>query len=56
MIGCAAIILVGLMVHGLRPGAYLFTEQVDKVYQNVPSFILMQCKNLYFVSIRNCRV
>jgi putative tricarboxylic transport membrane protein len=31
--GTTAIILVGLMVHGLRPGPYLFTEQVDKVYQ-----------------------
>ena len=30
--GTTAIILVGLMVHGLRPGPYLFTEQVDKVY------------------------
>ena len=29
--GTTAIILVGLMVHGLRPGAYLFTEQVDTV-------------------------
>ena len=27
-----AVILVGLAVHGLRPGPYLFTEQVDKVY------------------------
>lgn len=27
-----AVIIVGLMVHGLRPGPYLFTEQVDKVY------------------------
>lgn len=27
-----AVILVGLSVHGLRPGPYLFTEQVDKVY------------------------
>ena len=27
-----AVILVGLMVHGLRPGPYLFTEQVDQVY------------------------
>ena len=27
-----AVILVGLMVHGLRPGPHLFTEQVDKVY------------------------
>ena len=31
--GTSAIILVGLMVHGLRPGVYLFTEQVEKVYQ-----------------------
>ncbi len=31
--GTTAIILVGLMVHGLRPGPYLFTEQVVKVYQ-----------------------
>ncbi len=31
--GTTAIILVGLMVHGLRPGPYLFTEQVGKVYQ-----------------------
>ena len=31
--GTTAIILVGLMVHGLRPGVYLFTEQVEKVYQ-----------------------
>ena len=36
--GTTAIILVGLMVHGLRPGVYLFTEQVEKVYQ-----ILAQC-------------
>ena len=28
-----AIILVGLMVHGLRPGPHLFTQQVDTVYQ-----------------------
>lgn len=27
-----AVILVGLLVHGLRPGPYLFTEQVEKVY------------------------
>ncbi len=27
-----AVILVGLMVHGLRPGPYLFNEQVSKVY------------------------
>lgn len=31
--GTTAIILVGLMVHGLRPGPYLFTEQVTAVYQ-----------------------
>ena len=31
--GTTAIILVGLMVHDLRPGPYLFTEQVDTVYQ-----------------------
>ena len=31
--GTTAIILVRLMVHGLRPGPYLFTEQVDTVYQ-----------------------
>ena len=31
--GTTAIILVGLMVHGLRPGPYLFTEQVNTVYQ-----------------------
>ncbi|MEQ8332548.1 tripartite tricarboxylate transporter permease [Nisaea sp.] len=30
--GTAAVILVGLLVHGLRPGPYLFTEQVDTVY------------------------
>jgi putative tricarboxylic transport membrane protein len=30
--GTTAVILVGLLVHGLRPGPYLFTQQVDKVY------------------------
>ncbi len=30
--GTTAVILVGLMVHGLRPGPHLFTEQLDKVY------------------------
>ena len=30
--GTTAVILVGLLVHGLRPGPYLFTEQVEKVY------------------------
>jgi putative tricarboxylic transport membrane protein len=38
--GTTAIILVGLMVHGLRPGAYLFTEQVEKVYQIFGSMLL----------------
>jgi len=38
--GTTAIILVGLMVHGLRPGAYLFTEQVDTVYQIFGSMLL----------------
>ena len=30
--GTTAVILVGLMVHGLRPGPHLFTGQLDKVY------------------------
>ena len=30
--GTTAVILVGLMVHGLRPGPHLFTEQLDRVY------------------------
>jgi putative tricarboxylic transport membrane protein len=30
--GTTAVILVGLLVHGLRPGPHLFTEQIDKVY------------------------
>jgi putative tricarboxylic transport membrane protein len=30
--GTTAVILVGLLVHGLRPGPDLFTQQVDKVY------------------------
>ena len=38
--GTTAIILVGLMVHGLRPGAYLFTVQVDTVYQLFGSMLL----------------
>ena len=38
--GTTAIILVGLMVHGLRPGPYLFTEQVDKVYQIFGAMLL----------------
>jgi putative tricarboxylic transport membrane protein len=44
--GTTAIILVGLMVHGLRPGPYLFTEQVDKVYQ---IFGAMLVANLMFM-------
>lgn len=44
--GTTAIILVGLMVHGLRPGPYLFTEQVDKVYS---IFGAMFLANLMFL-------
>ncbi|MFT5447909.1 MAG: putative tricarboxylic transport membrane protein [Gammaproteobacteria bacterium] len=44
--GTTAIILVGLMVHGLRPGPYLFTEQVDTVYQ---IFGAMLVANLMFM-------
>jgi len=44
--GTTAIILVGLMVHGLRPGPYLFTEQVDKVYQ---IFGAMMLANVMFL-------
>ena len=46
--GTTAIILVGLMVHGLRPGPYLFTEQVDKVYQ---IFGAMLVANLMFMAM-----
>mgnify|MGYP000276314587 FL=1 len=38
--GTTAIILVGLMVHGLRPGPYLFTEQVNSVYQIFGSMLV----------------
>lgn len=38
--GTTAIILVGLMVHGLRPGPYLFTEQVSTVYQIFGAMLL----------------
>lgn len=38
--GTTAIILVGLMVHGLRPGPYLFTEQVGTVYQIFGAMLL----------------
>jgi len=46
--GTTAIILVGLMVHGLRPGAYLFTEQVEKVYQIFGSMLMA---NLMFMAM-----
>ena len=46
--GTTAVILVGLMVHGLRPGPYLFTEQVDKVYQ---IFGAMLFANLMFLAM-----
>jgi putative tricarboxylic transport membrane protein len=38
--GTTAIILVGLMVHGLRPGPYLFTEQIESVYQIFGSMLV----------------
>jgi len=38
--GTTAIILVGLMVHGLRPGPYLFTEQIGTVYQIFGSMLV----------------
>ena len=44
--GTTAIILVGLMVHGLRPGPYLFTEQVNSVYQIFGSMLVA---NLMFL-------
>jgi putative tricarboxylic transport membrane protein len=46
--GTTAVILVGLMVHGLRPGPYLFTEQVDKVYQIFGAMLLA---NLMFMAM-----
>ena len=46
--GTTAVILVGLMVHGLRPGPYLFTEQVDKVYQIFGAMLLA---NLMFLAM-----
>jgi len=46
--GTTAVILVGLMVHGLRPGPYLFTEQVDKVYQ---IFGAMMLANIMFMAM-----
>ena len=46
--GTTAVILVGLMVHGLRPGPYLFTEQVNKVYQ---IFGAMLVANVMFLAM-----
>jgi putative tricarboxylic transport membrane protein len=46
--GTTAVILVGLMVHGLRPGPYLFTEQVGTVYQIFGAMLLA---NLMFMAM-----
>lgn len=46
--GTTAVILVGLLVHGLRPGPYLFTEQVDKVYQIFGAMLLA---NIMFMAM-----
>ena len=46
--GTTAIILVGLMVHGLRPGPYLFTEQATTVYQ---IFGAMLVANIMFLGM-----
>lgn len=46
--GTTAIILVGLMVHGLRPGPYLFTEQVTTVYQIFGSMLVA---NVIFLAL-----
>ena len=46
--GTTAIILVGLMVHGLRPGPYLFTEQVESVYQIFGSMLVA---NIIFLAM-----
>lgn len=46
--GTTAVILVGLLVHGLRPGPYLFTEQVDTVYQ---IFGAMLIANIMFMAM-----
>ena len=46
--GTTAVILVGLMVHGLRPGPYLFTEQVDTVYQIFGAMLLA---NIMFMAM-----
>ena len=46
--GTTAVILVGLLVHGLRPGPHLFTEQVDKVYA---IFGAMLVANIMFLAL-----
>jgi len=46
--GTTAVILVGLMVHGLRPGPHLFTEQIDKVYS---IFGAMLVANIMFFAL-----
>lgn len=43
-----AVILVGLTVHGLRPGPHLFTQQLDKVYA---IFGAMLMANLMFLAL-----
>ena len=56
--GTTAIILVGLMVHGLRPGVYLFTEQVEKVYQIFGSMfvanVMFMLMGLYAAKLFAC--
>ena len=46
--GTTAIILVGLLVHGLNPGPKLFTEQVDQVYA---IFGAMLAANIMFLGL-----
>lgn len=46
--GTTAVILVGLLVHGLRPGPHLFTEQIDKVYS---IFGAMLVANIMFFAL-----
>lgn len=45
--GTTAVILVGLLVHGLRPGPYLFTEQVDTVYSIFGAMLLANIMFLF---------
>lgn len=45
--GTTAVILVGLLVHGLRPGPYLFTEQVDTVYAIFGAMLLANIMFLF---------